>query len=76
MPANLAAIQSDFDDVRAIYQEGCRTLAEEHDVAYLDFNASLKLRARDFYDLWHLLPAGRALWQDKLSRQLVSRGLL
>jgi hypothetical protein len=76
MPANLAAIQHDFDDVRAIYQDGCRALAEEHDVAYLDFNASLGLRARDFFDLWHLLPDGRAKWQYKLSRQLVSKGLL
>ncbi len=76
MPANLAAIRKDFDDVRAIYQDGCRTLAKEHGIAYLDFNDSLGLRARDFFDLWHLLPAGRAMWQNRLSRQLVNKHLL
>jgi hypothetical protein len=76
MPANMAAIRHDFDDVRAIYQGGCRTLAEERGVAYLDPNVSLALRARDFYDLWHLLPAGRASWQARLSRELVAGGLL
>jgi hypothetical protein len=76
MPANLVAIGHEFDDVRAIYQEGCRALAEERGIAYLDFNGVLRLRARDFYDLWHLLPDGRARWQARLSRELVAKGLL
>jgi hypothetical protein len=76
MPANLAAIRHDFDDVRAVYQDGCRALAAQHHIAYLDFNDSLGLHAGDFYDLWHLLPEGRAKWQDELSRELIGKSLL
>jgi hypothetical protein len=46
MPANMAAIGHAFDDVRAVYQDGCRALAAERGIAYLDVNASLGLRAR------------------------------
>ena len=76
MPLNVVAVGHAFDDARALYREGCKALAEEQGIPYLRFGSSIGLHANDFYDLWHLLPSGRATWQSKLSRLLVSKQIL
>ncbi len=76
MPLNVVAVGHAFDEARAMYREGCMALAEEQGIPYLRFGSSIGLHANDFFDLWHLLPSGRAKWQSKLSRLLVSKQLL
>jgi hypothetical protein len=76
MPLNVAAAQHQLDDVLAMYRQGCADLAGKYDIRYLDFLSALDLPSSDFYDLWHLLPDGRARWQDRLTRELVYKGLL
>ena len=75
MPLNMDAVGSDLDDVLSTYRQGCTDLAGKYDIPYLDFLSALGLPSDDFYDLWHLLPDGRARWQNRLSRELVSREL-
>ncbi len=76
MPLDLAVVGHDFDEAIATYQEGCLALAQEHDVTYLRFVSRIGLRETEFYDLWHLLPAGRGKWQARLSNELVRNKVL
>ncbi len=76
MPLNAAAVGDDLEDVLGTYRQGCSDLATKYDITYLDFLRVLGLPSNNFYDLWHLLPEGRARWQNRLSRELVSRDLL
>ena len=76
MPLDMAAVGDDLDDVLTTYRQGCTDLATKYGITYLDFLDALGLPSADFYDLWHLLPDGRARWQNRLSRELVSRELL
>ena len=75
MPLNAVAVADDMDDVLGTYRQGCTDLAAEYDIPYLDFVDELGLPSGDFYDLWHLLPDGRARWQDRLTRELVREDL-
>ena len=36
----------------------------------LDFNDQVDIPSKDFLDLSHLRPAGRAIWQAELARRL------
>ena len=76
MPRDAAAVQDGLDDVLATYHQGCTDLAAKYGISYLDFVGKLDLPSDDFYDLWHLLPAGRARWQGRLTRELVYKELL
>ena len=76
MPLNAVAVADDMDDVLGTYRQGCTDLAAEYDIPYLDFVDELGLPSGDFYDLWHLLPDGRARWQSRLTRELVREDLL
>ena len=76
MPLNVIAVGHAFDEARALYREGCMALAEEQGIPYLRFGSSIGLHANDFFDLWHLLPSGRAKWQTRLSQLLVSKQIL
>jgi hypothetical protein len=75
MPLNTVAVADDMDDVLGTYRQGCTDLAAKYDVPYLDFVDELGLPSGDFYDLWHLLPDGRARWQNRLTRELVREDL-
>jgi hypothetical protein len=76
MPLNVAAVGDDLDDVLTTYRQGCTDLAAKYGIPYLDLLGALSLPSDDFYDLWHLLPTGRARWQNRLSRELVAQDLL
>ena len=76
MPLNLPVIRHDFDDALATYRKGCQDLADEQGIQYLDFGSSAGLTGTDFYDLQHLLPAGRAKWQRRLSLELLHKHLI
>ena len=70
LPWNREVIGSSFDEAMAAYQAPTRAIAEKYDVPYLDFNDELDIPSGDFLDLSHLRPAGRAVWQAELARQL------
>jgi hypothetical protein len=70
LPWNRDIIGGAFDAAMAAYQRPTRAIAEKYDVPYLDFNAQIDIPSEDFLDLSHLRPAGRAIWQAELARQL------
>jgi hypothetical protein len=75
-PMNRVAVRHDFSAPRKTCQKACRDLAAEHGIVYLDLTDTFWLPSRDFYDLWHLVPPGRAIWQRKLTTALVAGHLL
>jgi hypothetical protein len=70
LPWNREVVGDAFDDAIAAYQAHTRAIAERHDVPYLDFNDEVGIPSEYFLDLSHLRPAGRAIWQSELARQL------
>jgi hypothetical protein len=72
LPWNREIIGGSFDEAMAAYQAPTRAIAEKYDVPYLDFNDELDIPSKDFLDLSHLRPAGRAVWQSELARQLAA----
>ena len=72
LPWNREIIGGAFDEAMAAYQAPTRAIAEKYDVPYLDFNDELDIPSKDFLDLSHLRPAGRAVWQSELARQLAA----
>ena len=72
LPWNRQIIGDAFSKAMATYQASTRAIADKYDVPYLDFNAQLDIPSRDFLDLSHLRPAGRAIWQAELARRLAA----
>jgi hypothetical protein len=72
LPWNRQIIGDAFDPAIAAYQAPTRAIAQKYDVPYLDFNAQVDIPSKDFLDLSHLRPAGRAIWQAELARQLAA----
>ncbi len=66
----MTIIGSSFDAAMAAYKAPTTAIAEKYDVPYLDFNDEVDIPSKDFLDLSHLRPAGRAIWQAELARQL------
>ena len=72
LPWNREIVGDSFAAAMAEYQASTRALAAKYDVPYLDFNAELAIPSADFLDLSHLRPAGRAVWQAELARQVAA----
>ena len=72
LPWNREIIGDAFDEAIAAYQAPTKAIAEKYDVPYLDFNERARIPSEDFLDLSHLRPAGRAVWQSELARQLAA----
>jgi hypothetical protein len=70
LPWNREIIGGSFDQAMAAYRASTRAIADRYDVPYLDFNDEVDIPSKDFLDLSHLRPAGRAVWQAELARQL------
>jgi len=70
LPWNRDVVGDGWADAVASSQASSRAIAARYDVPYLDFNAQVDIPSRDFLDLSHLRPAGRAIWQAELARQL------
>ena len=49
------------------YHQGCRALAKEYNVPFVNFILEAHLLNRDFYDLGHLVEPGRVKFQRLLS---------
>jgi hypothetical protein len=72
LPWNSEIIGDAFDEATAAYQAPTRAIAEQYDVPYLDFNDEVDIPSKDFLDLSHLRPAGRAVWQAELAEHLAA----
>jgi hypothetical protein len=70
LPWNREIIDGSFDAAMAAYKAPTKAIAEKYDVPYLDFNDEVDIPSKDFLDLSHLRPAGRAIWQAELARRL------
>jgi len=70
LPWNHEIIGDRFDESMARYRQPTQAIAARYDVPYLDFNARADIPSEDFLDLSHLLPAGRAVWEPELAREL------
>jgi hypothetical protein len=68
LPFNDAIVRPALDAPRARYAEGCRVLAAKYHIRYYDFVGKVGFASRDFVDLWHCAPSGRAKYQARLSR--------
>ena len=65
---NNAIVRPALDAPRARYAKGCRALAAKYHIRYYDFVGKVGFVSRDFVDLWHCAPSGRAKYQARLSR--------
>ena len=70
LPWNHEIIGERFDESMARYRQPTQAIAARYDVPYLDFSARADIPSEDFLDLSHLLPAGRAVWEPELAREL------
>jgi hypothetical protein len=73
LPANLHIIGHAWDGARGRYRRGARTAATDFGVPYEDFVARIRLVSSDFVDVAHLVEPGRAKYQRRLSRLIVSK---
>jgi len=73
LPANLHVIGHSWDGARDRYRRGARTAAADFGVPYEDFVARIGLVSNDFVDVAHLVEPGRAKYQRRLSRLVVTR---
>ncbi len=71
LPRDKEAIGDRLDDPIDRYQRGCRAVAEEYGIPYVDFIDEADLATTDFYDLAHLVESGYVKWQRLLARTAV-----
>ncbi len=71
LPRNVEVIGGAFDAPIAQYQEGCRALAAEHSIPFVESTADVEFGNQDFYDLAHLVEPGRAKFQGRLTNETV-----
>ncbi|MCX6372519.1 MAG: hypothetical protein NTX16_05445 [Actinobacteria bacterium] len=72
LPRNQELIGRALDAPVARFTTSCRALARKRDVPWLSFVSTARLPNADFYDLWHLVEPGRAVWQRLLSEKTVA----
>ena len=76
MPRNMEVIGDAFDAPIGQYQDGCRDLAAQHAVPFIDFVDDAQIGNDDFFDLDHLVDPGRPKFQSRLAdetAQLLAR---
>jgi hypothetical protein len=69
LPRNMDVIGEAFDAPITQYQDGCRTLAAEHSIPFIDFAEDVELGNKDFFDLAHLVEPGQAKFQGRLTSE-------
>jgi hypothetical protein len=73
LPLNLRIVRHSWDGARTRYRRGARSAARAAGIPYEDFVARIGLVSGDFIDLAHLVQNGRAKYQRRLSRAVVTR---
>jgi hypothetical protein len=67
LPRNTQVIGSALDAPTAKFRDTCRSLAAKYSIPWVSLVSRAKIPSRDFYDIWHLVEPGRAVWQTLLS---------
>jgi len=67
LPRNTAIIGSALNAPSTRFRGTCAALARKYGVPWVSFVSRAKIPSPDFYDLWHLVEPGRAVWQKLLS---------
>ena len=73
LPLNVRIVRHSWDGARGRYKRGARAAAKAAGIPYADFVARIGLTSRDFVDLSHVVPTGRAKYQRRLSRLVVAK---
>ena len=73
LPLNLAIVRHSWDGARDRYRRGARSAARAAGIPYDDFIRQIGLVSNDFVDVAHLVEPGRAKYQRRLSRVVVTR---
>ena len=73
LPLNLRIVGHSWDAARDRYRRGARSAAADAGIPYDDFIARIGLVSSDFVDVAHLVEPGRAKYQRRLSRVVVTR---
>jgi len=71
-PVNLAIIGHAWDGARNRYRRDARAAAADFGIPYVDFVPDIGLTSSDFVDVSHLVEPGRAKYQRRLSRLVVT----
>jgi hypothetical protein len=72
MPRNMQVIGSALSRPIRQYHGGCKDLAKEYRIPFVNFVAAARLVNRDFYDLGHLVQPGRVKFQRLLSDRTIA----
>jgi hypothetical protein len=67
LPRNTQVIGSSLNAPSAKFRATCAALQKKYDVPWVSFVTQAKIPNQDFYDIWHLVEPGRAIWQKLLS---------
>jgi hypothetical protein len=67
LPRNTQIIGSSLATPTAKFRAKCVALHRKYGVPWVSFVSAAKLPNGDFYDIWHLVEPGRAIWQKLLS---------
>ena len=70
MPLNRRVVRHAFDTPLAKYRRDVRAVARARGLTYLRFSGSTGLTNADFYDVIHLVGAGRVKWQRRLGAEI------
>jgi hypothetical protein len=69
LPRDTPVIGGELNAPTTRYRDTCVALSKKHDVPWVSFVSRAKLPNSSFYDLWHLVEPGRAVWQKLLSAE-------
>lgn len=67
LPRNTGIIGTSLAKPVARMVAACKAVATKQNVPWVSFVAKARLPNSSFYDLWHVVPPGRAKWQSLLS---------
>ncbi|NLE21420.1 MAG: hypothetical protein GX624_01365 [Actinobacteria bacterium] len=73
LPLNVRIVRHSWDGARKRYRRGARAAAEAAGIPYVNFVGRIGLKSSDFVDLSHFVESGRAKYQRRLSRVVVTR---
>src|SRR5665647_2841878 len=71
LPRNMVVIKDRFYRPIQRYHQGCRALAGEYSIPFVNFVGAANLVDRDFYDIAHVVEPGRTKFQRLLSDKTI-----
>ncbi|MBE0528409.1 MAG: hypothetical protein IH629_04305, partial [Thermoleophilia bacterium] len=72
LPLDLKVIRHRMDAPRTRYRRHCVNVSTAYGVPWVNFVSKAGLVSSDFVDTWHLVEPGRAKWQKRVSRMVVT----